>query len=1064
MLLESLELAGIYLPLLVGVYLSFRILDFPDLTVDASIVTGGATAALLILGGQPWWLGVLAAFLAGAVVGAVTVGLHLVLRIQHLLAGLLTMLGMYSVNLLLAGKPNMPLFDAVTVDSILRERYGYESTALPLVHVAFGLGVLALVYAFLTTDLGLALRACGRNEALLRQLGVSPSAMKFLGVGLANALAAVTGAALVQWQGFWDLNGGVGTIVLALASILLAEAIFVPIGIRPHGSAPQSLRERTLNLLYRAWGFPNSLRRAVSVLILGGFLYQFLLALALRIGIPTGALKLVSTVLVVFALGIPVVLARFARSPRSKRRPSVASKLAEALREKTATVYAPYALRADALEAPAAAEPVSPPEIGTATAEPPDVSGRHRERTRPPRTRQVAIGGSLALAAAVAGGIFYLASPSPKPDRISRVSPKDFDRPLQTDSASVLSEPIRPKTKVPFNAGRGIDLQDLRSAEVLVEDCSNGDGSACYALGTRKEKQGDLERATELYEESLRLFNTGCSERNGRACRWLATMYANGLGVEVNAKKAIASYEDGCSFDATLCTELGLLYSGKTLARGHVLPRHEKRAQQLFREACSRHNAPDWYSCQLTGALDRAIPLMEEACSEGNWYSCLSLGNKYLTQDNGELATSAFLRGCDSGSPEACQMLRTYTNLKIRSATIENKLSIRDMRSDEALTHDCSKGDGSACRALGRRREDQRDLVRAAELYEESCTLEHAPGCGEIGNAYRFGLGTRRDKSHANDLFSKACYDMNPPDWYSCYVFGPMTPLTHGAVPVMEDACSMGNSTSCLYLGDEYLTRNKPEQATSAYRRGCKNGMRRACQMLNTTDKTRVQRAIIEVEYLRDRCEHDNRVECALLGSRLFLGRYQTPRNHEAGARYLRKACNLESAIACNFLGDFYERGKWFAQDRQAAMSLFQKACSAVPYDARSCSTLGRIYLLGEGAAKDPKRAREYLGKACVAEDSTACFTLGTSYLNEGEDLARARKVLNQACIELNHAGACNNLGVMMEDGSGGPKNGERAISLFKKSCSVGDEKGCENYQRLTGSTDKVQPSAVGSN
>ncbi|NLC77465.1 MAG: ABC transporter permease [Clostridia bacterium] len=276
-LLGAVELGLIFGVMALGVYLTFRILDFPDLTVDGSLTIGAATAAVLIIQGYSPWLGLALAFLAGGVAGMITGVLHTHFRIIPILAGILTMTGLYSVNLRIMGRANLPLLGTDTVVDSLRSlgipaQYGW---------VVFGLllagAVIIFLYWLFQTELGLALRATGDNEVMIKSLGVNVNGMKILGLSLGNALVALAGGAVAQLQGFADISMGIGMIIAGLAAVIIGEML---IGTR-------------------------TLLRALIAVLCGSLVYRIIIAVVLRLGLQTTDLKLVTAVLVVLALTLP---------------------------------------------------------------------------------------------------------------------------------------------------------------------------------------------------------------------------------------------------------------------------------------------------------------------------------------------------------------------------------------------------------------------------------------------------------------------------------------------------------------------------------------------------------------------------------------------------------------------------------------------------------------------------------------------------------------------------------------------------------------------------------------
>jgi putative ABC transport system permease protein len=263
----------------IGVYLTFRVLGFPDLTVDGSFTLGAAVAAVLIVKGVNPFLATLAAIGAGLCAGLATSLLNTKLRIPALLAGILVMVALYSINLRIMGGANVSLLREVTIFSLTSQLLGLETRIAYQLVVA---GVLAVIVFFilnwfLRTEIGLALRATGDNEQMVRGFGVNTDMTTILGVSISNGLVALGGAVVAQGQGFADVGMGIGMIVIGLASVIIGEALF-----RPKGVA---------RLLLAALG--------------GTFVYRLVISIALRLGMAPSDLKLVTAILVIIALAVP---------------------------------------------------------------------------------------------------------------------------------------------------------------------------------------------------------------------------------------------------------------------------------------------------------------------------------------------------------------------------------------------------------------------------------------------------------------------------------------------------------------------------------------------------------------------------------------------------------------------------------------------------------------------------------------------------------------------------------------------------------------------------------------
>jgi putative ABC transport system permease protein len=273
----AIVLGLIYGLMVLGVFLTFRILNFPDLTVDGSITLGAAVAASLIISGVNPFVATLAAPVAGALAGIVTGTLHTKFSIPPLLAGILSMIGLYSINLRIMGRPNLPLLrQPVIFECLGNLGVSLRDSEFILSIIAAFLFVL-LLYYFLITETGQALRATGDNEIMMRSLGVNTGRMKTMGLGISNALVALCGAMIAQYQGFADISMGIGTIVAGLASVIVGEVLL--------GSA------RII-----VWIF---------AVLLGSILYRLIIALVLRFGFQPTDLKLFTAVIVTIALISP---------------------------------------------------------------------------------------------------------------------------------------------------------------------------------------------------------------------------------------------------------------------------------------------------------------------------------------------------------------------------------------------------------------------------------------------------------------------------------------------------------------------------------------------------------------------------------------------------------------------------------------------------------------------------------------------------------------------------------------------------------------------------------------
>lgn len=278
--LGAIEIGLIFGLVALGVFLSFRIINFPDLTVDGSFPLGGAVAAALIVGGWNPFAATAAAMLAGAAAGYLTAWLNVHLRIMQLLASILVMIALYSVNLRIMGKPNVALIDNATVFSLVEFGGLPDYWLKPLVLLVIVVVAKLLMDLFFASETGLAMRATGNNPRMSRAQGISTDRLTVWGLALSNALVALAGALFVQAQGGADISMGIGTIVIGLAAVIIGETI---------------LPARSLVITTLAC-------------ILGAVLYRFFIAVALNsdfIGLKAQDLNLVTAVLVALALLVP---------------------------------------------------------------------------------------------------------------------------------------------------------------------------------------------------------------------------------------------------------------------------------------------------------------------------------------------------------------------------------------------------------------------------------------------------------------------------------------------------------------------------------------------------------------------------------------------------------------------------------------------------------------------------------------------------------------------------------------------------------------------------------------
>lgn len=280
--LGSLQLGLIYGILALGVYITFRVMNVPDLTAEGSFTLGLALSAVLTIAGHPL-LGLVAALLAGAAAGCVTGLLHTKLEIHPILSGILTMSGLYSINLLAMGNSsNLSLINSSTIFKIAMNALPFLEKDVVKLLVAFAFTAVCalLVILFFQTHIGLCIRATGDNEDMVRASSIHVDNTKILALALSNSIIAFTGALIAQYQSFADINSGVGILVVGLASVIIGEVL---------------IGKRTIT-------------GSLLAVLVGSIIYRFIIAIATRYTpLPAYALKLVSACIVALALSLPTI-------------------------------------------------------------------------------------------------------------------------------------------------------------------------------------------------------------------------------------------------------------------------------------------------------------------------------------------------------------------------------------------------------------------------------------------------------------------------------------------------------------------------------------------------------------------------------------------------------------------------------------------------------------------------------------------------------------------------------------------------------------------------------------
>ncbi|MFD1019213.1 ABC transporter permease [Thalassobacillus hwangdonensis] len=310
----SVESGIIYAIMALGVYLSFRILDFPDLTVDGSFVTGAAVAAIMIVNGINPFIATVTALVVGFVAGCITGVLHTIGKINALLSGILMMIALYSINLRIMGRSNVPLLSQETsfthvegiwaslgidqfingvFNSIGLGDYTPSTWSILFFMIIVTLAVKFLTDMFLKTEIGLAVRATGDNKRMIRSFSANTNLLVILGLGLSNAMVAFSGALIAQYGSFADVGMGIGMIIIGLASVIIGEALF--------GT--------------------KTIARTTLAVIGGAIIYRIVVSLALRVDfLETGDMKLITATIVIVALVLPKVMDNYKDKKRKKRK------------------------------------------------------------------------------------------------------------------------------------------------------------------------------------------------------------------------------------------------------------------------------------------------------------------------------------------------------------------------------------------------------------------------------------------------------------------------------------------------------------------------------------------------------------------------------------------------------------------------------------------------------------------------------------------------------------------------------------------------------------------------
>jgi putative ABC transport system permease protein len=285
--LTALQMALCLGPMAMGIFISMKVFNIPDITTDGSYTLGATVTAVMLTANTPVWLVLPISIMAGALAGTFTGLIHTKLGIDALLSGILVMTAMYSVNLMILGRSNIPLID---IDSIFNklpfspvEQYNQLLVALLFVAV-----LLSLIIYLLKTDFGIAMRATGNNPIMTKAMGVNNDRIKIIGLAMANGLTATSGFLVAQYQGFTDINMGLGIVITGLGSVLIADAI-------------------------RTWTGIRRIGRQIILVVIGCIVFQAVLAFTLSIGIDPNLLKMVTALFVLFIVALPRISKSFAK-------------------------------------------------------------------------------------------------------------------------------------------------------------------------------------------------------------------------------------------------------------------------------------------------------------------------------------------------------------------------------------------------------------------------------------------------------------------------------------------------------------------------------------------------------------------------------------------------------------------------------------------------------------------------------------------------------------------------------------------------------------------------------
>lgn len=285
--LTALQMALCLGPMAMGIFITMKVFNIPDITTDGSYTLGAVVTAVLLSANVPLWIVLPISILCGALAGTITGFIHTKLGIDALLSGILVMTALYSVNLIILGRSNIPLIGTASIFDLLSLPFAGSLNAL-LIATLFVLILLFLIIYLLRTDFGIAMRATGNNPVMTKAMGVNNDRIKIIGLAMANGLTATSGFLVTQYQGFADINMGIGIVITGLGSVLIADAIRLWTGIRKIG-------------------------RQIMLVLFGCMIFQAVLAFTLSVGVDPNLLKMVTALFVLTIVAIPKLSKTFSK-------------------------------------------------------------------------------------------------------------------------------------------------------------------------------------------------------------------------------------------------------------------------------------------------------------------------------------------------------------------------------------------------------------------------------------------------------------------------------------------------------------------------------------------------------------------------------------------------------------------------------------------------------------------------------------------------------------------------------------------------------------------------------